>query len=67
MNHYLLYPLQTSLGGYIHVGITLSECLSVRLSVQIRVGAIISLFFEVGIPYLAHECITMSKGKDNEQ
>ena len=34
---------------------------SVRLSVQVRVRAITSLFFEVGIPYLAYGCITMRR------
>ena len=55
----LLYPRERSSGGYI--GITLSVCLSVRLSVQIRVRPITFLWFDIGLPYLAHGCITMRR------
>ena len=50
----LLYPPRSS-GGYI--GITLS----VRLSVQIRVRPITFLWFDIGLPYFAHGCITMRR------
>ena len=46
-------PREQSSRGYI--GITLS----VRLSVQIRVRPITFLWFDIGLPYLAHGCITM--------
>ena len=36
-----------------------SVCLSVRLSVQIRVRPITFLWFDIGLPYLAHGCITI--------
>ena len=39
------------------IGITLS----VRLSVQIRVRPITFLWFDIGLPYLAHGCITMRR------
>ena len=45
--------LERSLGGYI--GITLS----VRLSVQICVRFITFIWFDIGLPYLAHGSITM--------
>ena len=51
----IFIPPANKFGGY--KGITLS----VRLSVQIRVRAITSLFFEVGIPYLTYGCITMRR------
>ena len=37
----------------------MSICLSVRLSVQIRVQPITFLWFDIGLPFLAHGCITM--------
>ena len=42
-----------------YIGITLSVCLSVRLSVQICVRPKTFLWFDMGLPYLAHGCITM--------
>ena len=46
-----------------YIGITLSVCLSVRLSVrlsvQIRVRSITFFWFDIGLPYLAHGCITI--------
>ena len=48
-------PRERSSGGYI--GITLS----VRLSVQIRVQPIAFLWFDIGLPYLAHGCIIMRR------
>ena len=48
-------PREQSSRGYI--GITLS----VRLSVQIRVRPITFLWFDIGLPYLAHGCITMRR------
>ena len=50
---YFYTPRERSSGGYI--GITLS----VRLSVQIRVRPITFLWFDIGLPYLAHVGITM--------
>ena len=35
--------------------------LSVRLSVQIRVRPITFLWFDIGLPYLAHGCITIRR------
>ena len=60
---YLLYdiyaPRERSSGGYIEI--TLSVRLSVPLSVQIRVRPITFLWFDIGLPYLAHGCITMGR------
>ena len=44
-------PRERSSGGYIEI------TLSVRLSVQIRVRPITFLWFDIGLPYLAHGCI----------
>ena len=52
-------PSEQSSGGYIEI--TLSVRLSVRLSVQIRVRPITFLWFDIGLPYLAHGCITMRR------
>ena len=55
-----LNPPERSSGGYI--GITLSVRLSVtsvRLSVQIRVRPITFFWIDIGLPYLACNCITM--------
>ena len=64
-----LYPRERSSGGYI--GITLSVPLSdsvrlfvrlsVHLSVQIRVRPINFIWFDIGLPYLAHGCISMRR------
>ena len=51
----LLYPRERSSGGYIEI------TLSVRLSVQIRVRPITFLWFDIGLPYMAHGCITMRR------
>ena len=52
-------PRERSSGGYIEI--TLSVRLSVRLSVQIRVRPITFLWFDIGLPYLAHGCFTMRR------
>ena len=58
-------PRERSSGGYIGTGgyirITLSVRLSVCLSVQIHVQPITFLWFDIGLPYLAHGCITMRR------
>ena len=53
-SHYYT-PCERSSGGYIEI------TLSVRLSVQIRVQPITFLWFDIGLPYLAHGCITMTR------
>ena len=72
-NYYFVYytPRERSSGG--HIEITLSVRLSVRLSVhlsvrpsvrpsvQIRVRPITFLWFDIGLPYLAHGCITIRR------
>ena len=52
---YYYTPRERSSGGYIEI------TLSVRLSVQIRVRPITFLWFDIGLPYLAHGCITMRR------
>ena len=55
-------PRERSSGGYIEItlSVRLSVCLSVCPSVlQIRVRPITFLWFDIGLPYLAHGCITM--------
>ena len=54
--HYCYTPRKQVWGGG-YIGITPT----VRLSVQIRVLAITSKFFEVGAPYLAYGCIIMTR------
>ena len=58
-------PREWSSGGYIEItlSVRLSVCLSVcvRLSVQIRVRPITFLWFDIGLPYLAHGRITMRR------
>ena len=56
---YFYTPGEWSSGRYI--GITLSVRPSVPLSVQIRVRPITFLWFDIGLPYLAHGCITMRR------
>ena len=60
-------PRERSSGGYIEITLSVrlsvrpSICLSVRLSVQIGVRPITFLWFDIGLPYLAHGCITMRR------
>ena len=61
-----LYTLrERGSGGYTETRITLSVrpsvCLSVRMSVLIRVRPITFFWFDIGLPYLVHGCITMRR------
>ena len=48
-------------GLYRNHSVCPSVCLSIRLSVQIRARPITFLWFDIGLPYLAHGCITMRR------
>ena len=52
-------PRERSSMGFIWI--TLSLCLSVRLSVHIRVWTITFLWFDIRLSYLAHGCITIRR------
>ena len=52
-------PPTNEVQGGILESLCLSVCLSVRLFVQNRVRPITVLWFYIGLPYLAHGCITM--------
>ena len=54
-------PRERSSGGYIEITLSHSVRLSVRLSVQIRVRPITLLWFDIGLPYLVHGCITIRR------
>ena len=58
ISHYYT-PVSEVPGEGVYCNHCLSVCLSVRLSLQILVRPISFFCFDIGLPYLAHGCITM--------